>query len=286
MAVPGSSGPPTTSPAVSDSSDKKPNEEDGLLISAISEIFPGVSAMRYLLTGQLDRLVRVDEMFSSYQTSDSKLAHSEFVPSFSITEHVKGKEHRSGNNKPELYHSPDEKVKNDAEGKTFDNPIEIALRALVDENGLGNYLESEERAVSSSETTQGQSLQFDTILPHQNNKTDHLRSHCPSVYGFRINQIKRLVSTAKNMTPHCEERFTDLIDAKILALDDPSKHVDDDQLVDELVGLSELKDSLEAAVIWSKNIDALIKEKLHQLLTKNNLIRAHTFNYDDYSFDH
>ncbi|KAL8922266.1 MAG: hypothetical protein Q9208_005236 [Pyrenodesmia sp. 3 TL-2023] len=32
--------------------------------------------------------------------------------------------------------------------KMIDNPIEIALRALVDENGLGNYAESEERAIS------------------------------------------------------------------------------------------------------------------------------------------
>ncbi len=82
------------------------------------------------------------------------------------------------------------------------------------------------------------------------------------------------------------ERFIDLIDTKILALDDSSQHVDDDQLVDELVLLSELKDSLDAAVLWSKNIDRRIKEKLIQLLGKHTISGAHTFGYDDYSFDY
>lgn len=97
----------------------------------------------------------------------------------------------------------------------------------------------------------------------------------PSQYSFRVDQIKRLVSIAKNMDPHYTERFRDLLDAKMLTLDDSSKYVDDDQLVDDLVGLSELKDSLDAAVLWSKNIDALIKEKLRQLLTKHNILRQY-----------
>lgn len=117
-------------------------------MSAISDIFPGVSAMRYLLTGQLDRLVRVDEILSPHQASDLALNNPKPVPPFLITEHVKGKEQGSENNKSEPYPAPDEEVKIDASGKTFDNPIEIALRALVDENGMANYVESEQRAIS------------------------------------------------------------------------------------------------------------------------------------------
>lgn len=148
MAMAGRSGPPTTSPAASDNSEKGTNTKAGPPVTAISDVFPGVWAMRYLLTGQLDRLARLDEILFPHQISNVALTDPKQAPLFSTTEHIKEEKHGSGNSKLELSPSPNEEVKDDVHGKTLDNPVGIALRALVDENGLGNYVESEERAVS------------------------------------------------------------------------------------------------------------------------------------------
>ncbi|KAI4197064.1 MAG: hypothetical protein LQ346_003097 [Caloplaca aetnensis] len=250
----GRSGPPTTSPAASDNSEKGTNTKAGPPVTAISDVFPGVWAMRYLLTGQLDRLARLDEILFPHQISNVALTDPKQAPLFSTTEHIKEEKHGSGNSKLELSPSPNEEVKDDVHGKTLDNPVGIALRALLLTKPCYDF---PQRHISS--------IQASVSAPMAP----------PSQYSFRVDQIKRLVSIAKNMDPHYTERFRDLLDAKMLTLDDSSKYVDDDQLVDDLVGLSELKDSLDAAVLWSKNIDALIKEKLRQLLTKHNILRQY-----------
>lgn len=104
-------------------------------------------------------------------------------------------------------------------------------------------------------------------------------------YGVRANQIKRLISIHKNISPRYVTYFTELLDAKLLALENSHQRIDDTQLVDELVSLSEIKDSLKDAGLPSKNIEGLIDEKLCGLLTKNHITLS-AIDYDDYSFDY
>ncbi|KAL8748305.1 MAG: hypothetical protein Q9184_007411 [Pyrenodesmia sp. 2 TL-2023] len=81
-------------------------------------------------------------------------------------------------------------------------------------------------------------------------------------YGARVNQIKRLISCHQNISPRYSSDFAQLVDAKLLALDSSPQLNDDTQFVDELVSLSEIKDSLKTAGLPSKIIDGLIDEKL------------------------
>lgn len=104
--------------------------------------------MSYILTDQLDRFGRTHEPLP-YQRSIVTLTGSKAMLSTSTTKSFEAKGDGNMTVTNEFRPLLNEELENGGvHSKIIDNPIEIALRALVDENGLGNYSESGERAVS------------------------------------------------------------------------------------------------------------------------------------------
>ncbi|KAL8748304.1 MAG: hypothetical protein Q9184_007410 [Pyrenodesmia sp. 2 TL-2023] len=150
MSVTVHSCPSVTQPATSNNSSEKIKPEPDLTGPWAFDGFSTVSAMSYLFTDQLDRLVRTGEFIRpSHQKPLAASANHQMLRHSSNTKDGEVKEDESLIEKREMNPTLIRGANNSGlYSKTVDNPVEIALRALDDENGLGNYSESEERAVS------------------------------------------------------------------------------------------------------------------------------------------